>query len=225
MNNLKHFKPGYIYVLGLRGKNIYIGETSNIKRRLKEHTTGLFYNNIKNKWTPGGSKMTREYSPINLIGLYRPWINYDTLYDLVIKNTSFSELDKQLASIRRDIERELTLHFMKLEGNTQVRGSQWTSSKNVSCDILNTFENIRPNCKCNIPAEKIYTSSGIEKWVCGSHVTHNTPEFELIPSTSGLLFQFDSKFSIPVALSCDYNETISKDVFIPAIEEVKFPSE
>lgn len=214
MSNLtsRCFNPGHIYVLALRGKNLYVGETTNVKRRLREHVTGLYYNINKRKWVNGGSKISRDYSPISLVGLYRPWLNYNDLYNLINKNTSFTDLDKHLASIRRDTEREITLHFMKLEGRNEVRGSQWTSSKNVSSDVLDNFHNIRPVCNCNIPAEKLSLEDGKEKWVCGNHTAHNNNDFSLKPSPSGLLFQFDTEFSINLNLECDYNKLILSNI-------------
>lgn len=208
----KYFNPGHIYALSLRGKHIYVGETSNIKRRLREHVTGLYYNVHQRKWVYGGSKLTRDYSPISLIGLYRPWLDYNDIYNLIKQNSSFSELDKQLTSIRRDTERELTLHFMNIEGGNEVRGSQWTNKKNVSSDILDNFSNVRPVCKCNIPAEKLLLEDKKEKWVCGNHMAHHNNDFCLKPSSSGLLFSFDSEFSINLNLECDFNKLILPNV-------------
>ena len=66
MRKSRFLNQGFVYVLALEQNRIYVGETSDIRRRLCEHLTGLYYDNKKRKWVVGGSVMTRKFKPIKL---------------------------------------------------------------------------------------------------------------------------------------------------------------
>ncbi len=208
MRKSRLLNPGFIYVLALEQNRIYIGETSDIRRRLCEHLTGLYYDTKKRKWVLGGSVMTRKYKPIKLMGLYRPELDFKDLKDITAKCSNLLEFENSLRGIREGTERELTLYYMKLHGRAHVRGSRWCSpNKNPNPDNLEKFQSNRPTCQCDIPAERIVTYTGKEKWVCGSFLIHDLFDNKLLPSEDGLLLSLNEGNSIPVSLSCDCGKT------------------
>ena len=198
---------GYIYVLALRENRLYVGETNNLKRRLREHLTGLYYDIKKRKWVSGGSEMTRTYKPKRIASLYRPNLSFEEYSTLVKGCSSYKDLNKSLKEHREKEERNLTFHYATISGRHMVRGSKWCSvSKGIPLELLEGFTKERPNCSCDLPAEKITLTSGIEKWVCGAYQIHNSFDFKLVSSTSGLLLMLEDGLNIPVGLCCDYNK-------------------
>ena len=194
---------GYIYALALKENRIYIGETADLKRRLREHVTGLYYDTKKRRWIPGGAVITRNFKPVRLVGLYRPNLDYSQFQHLVETSKNLQELEASLRKKREDTEADITLQYMKLHGRNQVWGANWCCLKKTPApETVEKFHSRRLLCKCAIPAEKIITFMGKEKWVCGSHLIHDLFGNKLVPTSRGLLFQLGSDLEIPVALEC-----------------------
>ncbi len=200
---------GYIYALGLKENQIYIGETADLKRRLREHITGLYYDTKKRRWIPGGAVVTRTFKPVMLMGLYRPNLDYQGLQDLVKTSKDLQELETSLRKMREEAETNITLQYMKIHGRNQVWGAHWCSLKKTpSMEVVEKFQSRRPLCKCSAPAEKIVTFTGKKKWVCGSHLIHDLFGDKLAPTPKGLLLQLSPDLEIPVALECDCDKGV-----------------
>jgi len=216
MRKSKILNPGYIYVLALGESQYYVGETNNLKRRLQEHVTGLFYDTKKRKWVIGGSVMTRQVKPHTLIGLYRPNLSYIRFKELVHRNTNMMDLDVCVRNVRTETETELTLQYMEIYGKSQVKGAHWCSpDKTPKQETIESLKNSsRPLCKCDIPAEKIINHLGKEKWVCGTYFIHEMFGKELIPSKRGLLLPITEHLTIKVSLSCDCDRVVDQPVFL-----------
>jgi len=208
--------PGYIYVLNLGKNRVYVGETGDLKRRLREHLTGLYYDTKKRKWTRGGAVMTRNFKPQRLVGLYRPELTFPQFRELVTHSADLLDVEKELRVCRRETETNLTLQYMKTYGRECVRGAKWCTLNKVPEEkVLETLESPRPSCKCDRPAEKTVEYTGNSVWVCGAHLIHDMFGTELIPSTEGLLLPLSKKIHLPVLLSCDWSSPVERQRFLP----------
>lgn len=212
--------PGWIYVLALEKGNFYVGETGNLKRRLHEHVTGLFYDYKKKRWCPGGAVMSRKLKPQRLIALYRPNMSYMKFQEYVAKFEILKDLETKIRKVREKTEKEITLHFMEIYGINNVKGAHWCCpDKNPTQSVTSEFDSIRPLCKCPKPTERVLNSKDNIRWVCGAYHIHDTFGPELIPSEQGLILNLKDGLHIPVALSCDCDKSSETKRFLPENKE------
>lgn len=85
ISDFDRITPIVTYVLELEKNKFYVGSTYDFNRRLGEHLMGIY-----------GSKFTRLYKPIRIVGVYKG-----------------------------NCERDKTLQFMHQKGYQNVRGAKW----------------------------------------------------------------------------------------------------
>jgi len=176
---------GWNEELGLRDKdkrNIYIGETRRLFRRLKEHCGGDWGNTV-------GSVTTDEYRPIRLLGLYKvedeglfAFTNDSIAQDMY--ETGYLTENKRWAL---EVEDKITLQYMKAMGRkwAQVFGGRWHSGHPRNINPSKDFTIDRPYCNCKHPAD-IKEYNGKKYWRCSQKNFCNWDEMTIFLEEIGL---------------------------------------
>lgn len=168
-------KMHWVYVLrSSKSGSIYIGETTRLFRRWKEHITGR-----------GGAITSRDTYDI-IIGLYSVGANYSFLRhrDEMINGSGTYKCEKfwgldESKEIALGIENHIAERFLVDRGITKydVMGGKYTSETRCenfcSGDGLKFYIRDRPLCHCSYPCEvkmtknneKIYFCCPIPDWV------------------------------------------------------------
>jgi len=208
MKKSRILNPGFIYVLSLEKGYYYVGETGDLKRRLTEHVTGLYYDRKKKRWTAGGAVTTRALKPRRLIGLYRPDLCYVHFREIVKETSDLIDLENRFRKLREEEEVKVTLQCMEIYGKQYVRGARWCSpAKTPKVDLSESSSMRRPLCKCELPSEKKVTHGGKVKWICGIQLIQEFFESDLSISEKGLMFNLLNEVQIPVKVSCDLEKS------------------
>lgn len=141
----------WVYVLLCEHNYIYIGETSRLYGRFKEHNTGR------------GAKNTIEHKPIKLIGLYKvnnnnAFLEYRRGILLHDYNPFLLDNWKELEGDNLLIENRITERYF-FERRTadwdKIKGGKYTKDITANpIDKLDTTDLLdRPLCKCGYPSE------------------------------------------------------------------------
>ena len=161
----------WIYVLECEDDYIYVGETTRLFRRFREH----LYRN--------GSVNTSIHEPVRLIGLYKLNDNYSFYkYRNEIRNGEYNPftinewLDKANEQNHLFIENRITELYFSLRSKSDERmdfryedGDWWKirGGKYIQQYINNPFNNIneedildRPMCGCELPCEVKISNNG-----------------------------------------------------------------
>jgi len=148
-------------------------------------------------------------------------MNFRGFQELVAESEDLSKLESLLRKERTATETDIAVQYMKIYGQTHVRGARWCSiEKPPKMETIEKVEESRPLCKCGIPAERIVPNSGKDKWVCGCHLVHDLFGSELYPSTRGLLLPLGDHLSISVSLTCESGKGVEPKRFLPENKEV-----
>lgn len=134
----------WIYILKCNNNNFYVGETTRLFRRLREHTIGK------------ATDFTKNNKPYKLCAIYK-LANSENQVNEFLEDT-FSEydfLEDNNKKLSLKLENEITLMLMKILDNNwkNVYGGKFNKNflpeKNPSSNLhLN-----RPFCKCNLPSD------------------------------------------------------------------------
>lgn len=187
---------------------IFIGETTRLYRRLKEHSetdeTGF---KKEHSTTKNSSLITHNYHPSNLIGLY----NLDSVHKLpnfrklYIGNLLNNEITYKKIAIQ--CVNEITIMYMKAINNlyTNVYGGKYNINNRPETNPANNYHSfLRPYCHCKMPADiKIYNSKIY--WRCSKKNIWD----ELNTYAIKLNF-YNQKHSVPCNYYKEYNDTKHK---------------
>ena len=156
---------GFDDEIGLHDRHldrIYIGETTRLFRRLKEHCGGDWGDAM-------GSVTTCKYRPIRLLGLYK--VEDEGLFafsnDPIHKDMYETGYLTECKTWAREVENKITLQYMKSMGRkwTQVFGGKWCRRDRSHINPSKDYTIDRPYCKCNVPAD-INEYNGKKYWRC-----------------------------------------------------------
>lgn len=131
----------WIYILRCDGNIIYIGETTRLFTRLREHKNGE------------GSITTQKNKPFELMGIYKlidDWLTFDIPKRYC--EEGFIEENKHWG---RNLENEITLMYMKAM-NTKwdnVYGGKYHQGYRPDNNPSNNIRLNRPYCNCKLPAD------------------------------------------------------------------------
>jgi hypothetical protein len=165
----------WVYIIKNDGdeyKDIYIGETTRLYRRMNEHCSG------------NGAKNTSYFDRVELVGLYNVSCNsvfeeynrhletfeeWNSIWDLefTIKKLQYKiDNDEPDFLMIENLITEMCIYIKKEADDTFVKGGKYTKDKCYRNDIK-TIKNHRPFCKCGYPAE-VFLSQKDEFWFkCG----------------------------------------------------------
>ncbi len=157
----------WVYVLkntDNKFNDIYIGETSRLYRRFKEHLEGR------------GCKNTSDFENVELIGLYdviqnnifikyHIGIKYNFIeelnnftFDNIREEIKDNDIDKTLSLFLENRITERFMHIHKNSDNYNISGGKYTKGNYIKdfndIDIID-----RPLCKCNLPCEVLLSKN------------------------------------------------------------------
>lgn len=122
----------WVYILKSSEGKIYVGETSRLFSRLRQHKKG------------SGSKTTSVFKLFKLLGVYK--VKYESLlFDMDNK-----EDNKQWSVI---LENRITLMCMKRFCWTNVFGGKYHEGFRPEDDPSKKIKYLRPFCWCGLPAD------------------------------------------------------------------------
>lgn len=184
----------WCYILELEDNRFYIGETTNISRRLFEHCDSDTY----------ASASTDMFDVLAIIGLYR--IDNSINYHVIENDITMSHLDVE-NEIAENMMLLLRKYWWKARGGKYLKIINNVRNKNIYyenpkihpdyIEYNGRVEHKRPACKCGLPCEIKQSKYGNFYWSC-SMKANNSSQW-LMRYTPNTMF---------INPGCDFYETI-----------------